>query len=90
MEPKSSSPTQPYEDLDRLKSADGIVAIISRRRSTGVLTFGIFKEFERDGVMERTSFISENLAPSWLEMAEMVVKRIAEIKAMDVRKALGR
>lgn len=45
-----------YEDIDEISDPDGVVAVISRRRSNGVLSVGIFKTFERDGVQERTNF----------------------------------
>lgn len=45
-----------YEDIDEISDPDGVIAVISRRRSNGVLSVGIFKTFERDGVQERTNF----------------------------------
>ncbi len=80
VKPKLTGPPQAYTDIDTLRSADGIIAIISQRRATGVLTFGIFKEFDRDGQTERTAFVPENLAISYQEMVEKVIERIAEIK----------
>jgi heme exporter protein D len=70
----------PYVDLDTLKSADGIIGIISQRRSTGVLTFAVFKEFERDGILEKSSFVPENMGASYLAMVHLVLDRIAELK----------
>jgi len=86
----SSGPPQSYTDLDKLRSADGIIAVISQRRSTGVITFGIFKEFERDGTVERTSFVPENLAGSYLAMVQLVIERIAQLKIDSGNRALRR
>jgi hypothetical protein len=77
---RSGSPPA-YIDLDKLRSADGIIGIISQRRSTGVLTFGVFKEFERDGLVEKSSFVPENMLESYLAMVQLVRERIAELKA---------
>lgn len=77
----SSSPPRQYIDLDILRNSDDIVAIISQRRSNGVLTFAIFKEFERDRRPERTSFVAESLIPSYIAMANLVEKRIHEIRS---------
>jgi len=71
----------PYVDLDTLKNADGLVAIISQRTSNGMLTFAIFKEFDRDGAVERTSFISANLTQSYLDMVKLTLERVQEIHA---------
>ena len=69
-----------YIDLDELENAEGLIAIISQRRVNGVITFAIFKTFERDG-KERTSFISEALRPAYLELQKIAFERIDEIKA---------
>lgn len=69
-----------YIDLDKLKNADGIVAIISQRLSNGVITFALFKEFVRDGREERTSFISESLRPAFQSMVGLVFERIDEVR----------
>lgn len=62
-----------------LRSSDGIVAIISQRRSSGLFTFGIFKAFERDGRFERSSFVPEHMVESYLDMVTLVRTRIAEL-----------
>jgi hypothetical protein len=73
-----------YVDLDRLKNADGLVSIISMRRATRVITFGLFREFERDGAMERTQFVPEQLSESYLKLVQLTIKRIQEIRAQGV------
>jgi hypothetical protein len=74
--PQSSS----FTELDVLRSADGLKAIISQRRSTGVITFAIVKEFERDGQTETTSFIPETMVNELAEMVELVKSRIAKLR----------
>jgi hypothetical protein len=69
-----------YIDLDKLKNADGVVAIISQRLTNGVITFALFKEFVRDGREERTSFIAESLRPAYESMVKLVFDRIDDIR----------
>ncbi len=69
-----------YIDLDTLENSEGLIAIISQRRSNGVITFAMFKSFQRDG-KERTSFISETLRPSYLELQKLAFERIDAIKS---------
>jgi hypothetical protein len=77
--PRRSGPPPQYLDLEKLKNADGIVAIISQRLANRVITFAFFKEFERDNRFERTSFIADSLRPSYLAMVKMACERMDEI-----------
>lgn len=74
------APQRGYQDVDRLTNADGIVAVISQRRRTGVLTFAMFREFENDGRKEQTSFVPEYLAASFALLLTKVIARMAELK----------
>lgn len=78
---RHDGPLPGFIDLDTLRDANGIVAIISQRRSNGTLTFGVFKEFERDGRMDRTSFIPELLGEAYEQMVKLARERIAQIKS---------
>jgi len=69
-----------YIDLDKLENSDRLVAIISQRRANGVITFAVFKEFDRDGHVERTSFIADTLRASYLSMVNLAIERIDQIK----------
>ena len=75
-----SSPA-PYVDVDKLRNAEGLVAIISQRRANGTFTFGIFKEFERDGQTERTGFVPAEMAESYIALVRIAVERIERIRA---------
>jgi hypothetical protein len=70
----------PYQDIDKLRNAYGMVAIISQRLSNGMVTFSIFREFERDGEIARTAFIPEDLADVFLDFSKLVVERVREIR----------
>lgn len=69
-----------FEDVDTLRSSDGIKAVISQRRANGVFTFALFREFERDGVVQQGAFVPEELGASYLGMVQRTLARIAEIK----------
>ncbi len=76
-----------YEDVDVLKDADGCVAIISRRVKNGSYSYAVMREFERDGQIERTSFMGCDAAPAAHRVIDLAVKRIAELEALDAKRA---
>lgn len=83
--PKRSGASPSYIDIDRIRSAEGIVAIISLRKSTPrIYTFGIFREYERDGVYERTQFVPETYGAAYLDMVKIVIERIAKLRADNI------
>ncbi len=71
----------PFVDVDRLKNAYGMVAVISQRLNNGMLTFANFREFERDGEMARTNFIPEDLGDVYLDFSRVVIARMRELRA---------
>jgi hypothetical protein len=71
----------PFVDVDRLNNAYGMVAVISQRLNNGMLTFAIFREFERDGSAARTNFIPEDLGDVYLDFAKVVINRMRELRA---------
>lgn len=77
--PVSSRPS--YQDVDRLVNSDGIVGVISQRSRNGVLTFAVWREFERDGHLERTQFVEERFAAAYIDMVQMVIARMKVLRA---------
>jgi hypothetical protein len=79
------SPTRGYVDVARLENSDGIVAVISQRRKTGVLTFTIFREFSSAVADEtgtgRTGFMTESLFESFLAMANLTKQRMVSLRS---------
>lgn len=69
-----------FDDIDRLTDASGLLSVISRRRSNGMMTFCIFKTFERDGKIEQTGFIPELLIPQYHALAKITCDRIGELR----------
>lgn len=83
--PDSSRDHKPLEgsgfnDLDTLRNSDGLVAFISQRKSNGSITIAVMKEFERDGSMHRTQFISELLFESYLDMVKLAIGRARQLR----------
>lgn len=79
---ESKSNGQPrFIEIDVLRNAEGMKAVITQRASNNVLTFAIVREFERDGMVENTSYIPETLIEAFLDLVHLTKKRIAEIRA---------
>jgi hypothetical protein len=77
----SSNGGSGFIDIDELRDAHGLVAVVSQRRSNGTITIGVFKEFDRDGRMERTAFIPEALFAAYNAISKLAQERVAEIRA---------
>lgn len=70
-----------YEDIDEVSDPDGVVAVISRRRSNGALSVGIFKVFERDGIKEKTNFLNSRHFAAVRRVLDVVEKKIKKLEA---------
>lgn len=68
-----------YEDVAEIEDPDGVIAVISRRRSNGALSVAFFKRFERDGVKEKTNFLNPAHFPGLRRVLALVEKRIATL-----------
>jgi hypothetical protein len=76
-----------YEDVDILRDADGIIAIISRRISTGSYSVALMKEFERDDRTERTSFVPRKGIDAGKRILDRAADRIDELMSLDSQRA---
>lgn len=74
-----------YQDLDKLRDAAGLISIISLRKSTGVITFAIFKEYMRDGQTEKSTFVPETLIDEYVALVQLTKKRILQIRAQGIQ-----
>jgi hypothetical protein len=70
-----------FRDLDVLRNAEGMKAVISLRLSNGVITFIIIREFERDGETSTTGFVPASQIDAYIEFVLLVKKRIVELAA---------
>lgn len=84
---RAATPGTAYQDIDKLKNSDGLVAFFSQRRRDGVITYAIHREYTRfdDATRSmsdsRTSFMTESLAESHLEFMKIVIEHLARLKA---------
>jgi hypothetical protein len=67
-------------DVDTLRSSGGVKAVISQRRANGSFTFALFREFEHQGEKQQGAFFPENMLGQYIQMLELVGKRITEIR----------
>ena len=70
-----------YEDVEEIHDPDGVVAVISRRRSNGALSLGLFKTFERDGIKEKTNFLNSRHLPAVRRVLDIAEARMAKLEA---------
>lgn len=80
-EPRAPKSQPGFIDVKRLKSADGLVGVISQRTRNGELTFALFREFERDGEICRTSFVPESMADKAIEHMALTIRTMRELRA---------
>ena len=74
-----------YEDIEEISDPDGVVAIISRRRSNGALSVAVFKIYERDGSVEKTNFFNERHFPGVRRVLDIAERRIAKLEGEVAR-----
>jgi hypothetical protein len=70
-----------YDDVDEISDPDGVVALISRRRSTGSFSVAVFRVYERDGVKEKTAFLGLKQLPALRRVLDIAEKRIEKLEA---------
>lgn len=88
----SASSRNGYEDVDTIRDAGGIVAVISRRKSNGQLSFGLFKVFDRDGDEEKTAFMPRRHTDAIRRLLPIVERRMDELEdhAREAARSNGR
>jgi hypothetical protein len=74
-----------YEDIEEIADPDGVIAVISRRRSNGTLSVAVFKTFERDGTKEKTNFFNAKHFAGVRRVLEIAEKRIEKLEAGSTR-----
>jgi hypothetical protein len=74
-----------YEDVEEIHDPDGVVGVISRRRSNGALSIAIFKVFDRDGVKEKTNFLSARHFAGVRRVLAIAEDRIAKLEPAEAR-----
>jgi hypothetical protein len=69
-----------YEDIEEISDPDGVVVVISRRRSNGALSIGVFKAFERDGIKEKTNFFNSRHLAAVRRVLDIAEVRLAKLE----------
>jgi len=79
--PKGPPGSQPgFMDIARLNGEDGLVTVISQRSKDGGITFAMFREFDREGERERTSFVSSAMVQKYIDHATKTKQVLADIE----------
>ncbi len=69
-QPKGPPGSQPgFMDIARLDGEDGLVTVISQRSKDGAITFAMFREFDRQGARDRTSFVMADMMEKYISHA---------------------
>jgi len=74
-----------YEDIEEITDPDGVVGVISRRRSNGALSIALFKTFDRDGVTEKSNFLSARHFAAVRRVLDIAEVRIARLEPVEIR-----
>jgi hypothetical protein len=82
----ANAPRSAYEDIEEINDPDGVVAIISRRRSNGALSIALFKVYDRDGVREKTTFLSARHFAGVRRVLDIAEARIAKLEPPEARR----
>lgn len=86
-----SVPAERYVDVDRLVSAEGIVAVFSQRRKDGTITFAMHRTFDKlddvtnQPVTSKTAFIPETMTAAYLEHTKLAIEHIEQLRAKRQR-----
>lgn len=74
-------PRTGYDDIDEITDPDGVVALISRRRSNGALSVAIFRTYERDGEKEKTNFFGSKHIAAARRVLDIDEARMTKLEA---------
>ncbi len=80
-QPKGPPGSQPgFMDIARLDGEDGLVTVISQRSKDGAITFAMFREFDRQGARDRTSFVLAEMVQKYIDHATKTKKALEDIR----------
>jgi hypothetical protein len=69
MPPNTLSASQ-FDELNTIRNSEGLTAVITRKQSNGAISVAIFKEFERNGVLERSPFFQTRQIEQAVELLQ--------------------
>lgn len=71
MDASTRASASSFEEIKIFKNSEGVLVSITKRLRDGTLSLALYKEFERDGETERTSYIQIRQIPQALELIAM-------------------
>lgn len=74
--------TSGYVDVDTIRTADNIVAVISKRSYDGAFTFNVRRSYMDHGDEKHTSFFPEFMLESYQRVLVLVGERIKQLRAV--------
>ena len=83
-------PRTGYDDIEEISDPDGVVALISQRRSNGALSVAIFRIYERDGQKEKTNFMSSKHIAAARRVLDIAEKKMAKLEAQSAPQVRAR
>lgn len=63
-EQRSDGGNPQYQVVETVRDPDGVVAVITERKSDGLMSFGLYREFERNGETTKSSYMSRRHLPA--------------------------
>ena len=82
------APNENFKIVEIVRDPDGIVAVITERATDGRVTFSIQRELDRNGRIERTTFLARRHLPAVRRLLDDLVDRLetAEDRARAKRR----
>ena len=79
----AQTPPEKFRELDVLRDANGLKAVISMRTATGVITVALTREYPLRGGKDvgQTSFIPELLLGEAIDLLQRAQSRVHELRA---------
>ena len=87
--PTSTGTQNPnYREVERVRDPDGVVAVISERIRTGQMSFALYKEFDQDGKIRLSSYLSTRHIPAVRRLLDDLGERLEQLedKARSTRR----
>ncbi len=73
-------PNPNYKELETVAHPDGVIAVITENISSGAISFGIYREFEREGKTSRGSYLARRHLPAVRELLADLEDRLEAIE----------
>jgi hypothetical protein len=84
-------PSQRFWEIAYIRDRDGIIAVITERATDGRISFGLFREFEKDGHTERSAYLAHRHIPGARRLLMELDRRLEliEDRSRQARRMAG-